>query len=408
MKKSLLFAAMAAFVGFTCASCSNDDDVTSSVSNNGNTTVNRNIAYAVTQNSATGSRATAVVASNYLDRTLCPNFQVWAYFTADAATNDGVEQGAQYVGANGSGIVVDNLSTMSPLQSIWDYNNPSDISYWPTQPLNFQAIMPASDPSFTVSSEVKNKRGHVVADVTIPTSNAAQKDIMFAQAVKQSGRTATANDPVNLKFSHGLTNIVFAGKLASQNITAEVQSITVCNADQKGKVGFMNDGTNIAGDVVLGSELASSRAYGKYAVGMAADTKLEKANYNTAKNLTATDGALMMLPQNREGDKWATTAGSAVSVSTADATHQTYLAVSCKIKSGNAYLVGNASSYYTVYIPFEINWLQGKKYTYTLVFGAGVGGFDEEGNPLNSMLPITYTVSEPTDWEDVNGGEVSF
>jgi hypothetical protein len=122
----------------------------------------------------------------------------------------------------------------------------------------------------------------------------------------------------------------------------------------------------------------------------------------TAKNLTATDGALLMLPQTVT--PWATTAGSPVTTAAADAAHNAYLKIRCTIISGAVTLVDNDY----VYIPFSVNWQQGKKYTYTLVFGAGSGGFDENGNPLDNMLPISYTVAAADDWTDIDGGNISF
>ena len=50
----------------------------------------------------------------------------------------------------------------------------------------------------------------------------------------------------------------------------------------------------------------------------------------------------------------------------------------------------------------------GKKYTYTLIFGNGTGGYDENGDPLTNLVPITYTVSAAEDWTPVDGGEVAF
>ena len=67
-----------------------------------------------------------------------------------------------------------------------------------------------------------------------------------------------------------------------------------------------------------------------------------------------------------------------------------------------------------VYIPFDLatanskNWELGKKYTYTLIFGNGSGGYDENGDPLTNLVPITYTVTAADDWTPVDGGEVAF
>lgn len=396
MNKKILFAAFAAAATLTFSACSNDEDAAATANSSAQ---QGQIGFTASWNNklagSTGTRATAITSSNYLDNDLVPSMKVWGYFTADATEGDGVTQGGEYV----KGIIIDNKSTNS---SVWEYNNTADQAYWPTQPLNFYAIIPSSDDCMTVNTAVGgSKIAHVTADVVVPTDNSKQKDILFAKSLNQT-RTASSNTPVDFTFDHAMTQVAFSGKCAAEKLSVDIESVTIANADQSGTVGFTTDNT-------LGYALATTRTYAKYSIGLADDATLSgTANKETAKNITAEDGVLMMLPQ-ADGTKWATTPASAVSVATADNQHQTYLAVSCKIKNGeDVYILGGASSYQTVYIPFEINWEQGKKYTYTLIFGAGSGGYDEDGNPLNSMLPITYTVSSVTDWVAVDGGEVSF
>lgn len=409
MKKIFFAALAAAMVGVSLTSCSNDDEIVSG-SNQGMSNAKPAIAWkAGLNNRLVSTRGTAIAGTNYLSQTLVPNMQVWGFFVP-TATGEGINGGDQYVGTGGAGIIIDNKSTESPVNNLWEYNDISQMAYWPTQPLNFYAIIPANDGSFTVTNAgTTNNLGHIVADVTVPTEVENQKDIMFAQAENEGGRTAADNHPVGFTFNHALSQVVFSGKLASKNLSAEIESITVCNADQKGKVGFLTDNNN--NTVILGSEIDASHTVAKYAAGLVTDATLNGTeNVNVAKNLSALSGALMMLPQNRTADKWDPANGAAEQkpISGADTNKKTYLAISCKIKNGNAYVMGSDAAYATVYIPFEINWEQGKKYTYTLVFGNGQGGYDENGDPLDSMLPITYTVSSVTDWSAVEGGEIEF
>lgn len=351
----------------------------------------------------TGTRATAITTSNYLDAQVVPSMQVWGYFSHNVTSGDGINAGDQYVGTSGAGIIIDNGGDNS-----WGYHNASEQAYWPKQNLNFYAMIPSSDASITsATATVSDKLAHVVASVTVPEDQSAQKDIMFAKAINQTPRTANANTPVSFLFNHAMTQVAFSGKCAAEKISVEVSDIKIANADKSGTVGFISSNSD-KDDVELSSALASSRAYGKFSIGLVDDATLDGSkNVENAKNLTATDGVLMMLPQTG-ATKWATTSAAAVSISDADDAHQTYLAITCKIKNGDVYLVGSESATETVYIPFEISWQQGKKYTYTLIFGAGSGAFDEDGNPLDSMLPITYEVSGVTDWEAVEGGDISF
>lgn len=409
MKKILFAAFAAALAGVSMTSCSNDVEEMSVPSSD--KLPAGVIAFNAKQNSALsgGTRGTAIAGTNYLNQTLVPNMQVWGFFSTTAVEGEGIAKGAQYVGEGGAGVIIDNKSTESPLVNLWENHVPAEIAYWPTQPLNFYAVIPATDASFTVASASSlHSLGHIVADVTVPTAVASQKDILFAQAQNEGGRTGADNHPVGFVFDHALSQVVFSGKLASENLTAEIESITIANVDQKGKVGFLTD--DDANTVILGSQIDASHTVAKFAAGLVADATLDgAANVSVAKNLTATDGALMMLPQSRTAEKWDPMAGGITKpITGADAAKQTYLAISCKIKNGAAYVMGTASSYATVYIPFEIDWLQGKKYTYTLEFGTGAGGFDENGDPISSMLPITYTVTSVTDWDEVDGGTIQF
>lgn len=404
MKKFMFLAASAALMGTMFSSCSQDDSVEM-----GSTKENK-IKFSAIQDNALG-RGTAITGANYLNTTLVPGMKVWGYFTKGVTEGNGIVAGAQYVGTDGDGIFIDNASTFAneTWTGAWDYRTPSDIAFWPSQNLNFYAIMPTDDDASitSVTGTVSDLLGHVVATVEVPTTVADQKDIMFAKALNEAPRTADANTPVNFQFSHAMSQIIFHGKLASTNITAEVESITIANIDQKGKVGYLTS-NGAKTDVVLGSQLADTRVYAKYALGLVDDTEMNADNaVEEAMNLTAADGALMMLPQNRTADKWATVIGTPVSIADADlnANHQVYLAVSCKVQNGSVYVIGTESTYETIYIPFDANWEQGKKYTYTLVFGTGSGAFDEDGNPLDSMLPIYYTVSAPEEWTAVDGGE---
>jgi hypothetical protein len=45
----------------------------------------------------------------------------------------------------------------------------------------------------------------------------------------------------------------------------------------------------------------------------------------------------------------------------------------------------------------EVNWQQGKKYSYTLIFGDGENGFTEDGGHNQDLLQIKYSVSA-SDW----------
>ena len=333
------------------------------------------IAFNVTQQGAL-SRGTETNSGNFQNQ--IKDFQVWAYFDK-AATGTGVTPGGLYVGDdNTHGTKVNGDSN-----GAWSYDDVTKQQYWPTTsaPLNFQAITPYAHSSFTIENTpdvADPKLAHVTANVTVPTAVADQQDIMFAKADGQTRETNSQT--VGLNFQHGMSQVVFSGKLASDKIEATVHGIEIHNLHNTGKVGYM--GTNAELQAQTTGEAGTT-----FAAGLVDNPVVNSSSQATV--LSAADGALFMLPQTVA--KWTTTAKNPVPTSEADANHNSYLKVTCTVKdkASGVVLVNNGS----IYIPLEVNWQQGKKYSYTLVFGQGEQGFKPDGSHDDNLLQIKYSVS---------------
>jgi hypothetical protein len=397
MKKFFSLVAIATMMlGF--ASCSNDDGLGPNNNSVQTSKYGKNVmAWNITQDGFT--RGTATTAANFLSR--INNFQVLGYYS------DG---SGKYVGAAATpaaGIIIDGDGAGN-----WDYNDPTQLQYWPSGNLDFQAITPATDASITLVNTVdETTPGEVyprlTADVVVPSTVADQKDIMFASATALNN--AASGNPVGLTFKHALSQVVFSGRVAKPTITAVVDEISVCNVYNAGNVGYR------AALTTLGAATSGTATH-NFSVGLiegadaAATTAARTMTSTDAQNLTNGNGALMMIPQTQTA--WT---HEAPEKAIADATGS-YLKVKCKVQDNNSgtWLIGAASGadeFEYVYIPFDlttINWELGKKYTYTLVFGNGSGGYDEDGDPLTNMIPITYTVTAADDWTAVDGGSVEF
>ena len=381
-KKLYSFAAAAAVLAGTLSSCSSDDIAGSEAP----AVSNSKIAY----NVGMGGKATRGIGLGSADvasSSLLPDMQVWAYYHPNAS-GFGVTPGSMYVGESAStGITVTNTS------GVWK-EDASNTAYWPAEsaPLNFQAIAPAADASFSVANSVSDNLAHMVASVTVPVDNALQKDILMANA---DGVTQSSNArKVDLAFKHVLSQVRFKVQTASKQLSGSIEGISLCNIKQTGTVGYhaaddVVDGANTWKKVTLGSTV-SDDVVASYPLGMAADCSFGSAQFGpgNAKDVTAADGSLLMLPQTTV--KWTTADGAAVPVSSADAAKNSYIKVSCKILNGSTYLVGSESSFGEVYIPFAASWVMGKRYVYTLNIGTGTGGFDINGKPL--VQPISYSV----------------
>lgn len=398
MKKFFFFVAIATMTMVGFASCSNDDGIGPDNNNVQTSKYGKNVmAWNITQDGFT--RGTATTAANFLAR--ISNFQVLGYYS------DG---SGKYVGAAATpaaGIVINGDGA-----GAWDYADPTQLQYWPSGNLDFQAITPATDASITLVNTVDDSTpGEVyprlTANVTVPSTVADQKDIMFASTTGVNN--AATGTPVGLTFKHALSQVVFQGRVAKPTITAVVDEITVCNVYNAGNVGYRAALTTLAA-------ATSGTATHSFSVGLiegadaAATTAARTMTSTTAQNLTNGNGALMMIPQTQVA--WT---HAAPEKAIADATGS-YLKIKCKVQDNNSgtWLIGAASGvdeFEYVYIPFNLTtiaWELGKKYTYTLVFGNGSGGYDEEGEPLTNMVPITYTVTAADDWTAVDGGSVEF
>ena len=98
---------------------------------------------------------------------------------------------------------------------------------------------------------------------------------------------------------------------------------------------------------------------------------------------------------------WKTNAATAKSKAEADKAGESYLVISCKIKQNGEYVFAPEGNYGTLYVPFGPTWEQGKRYTYTLIFG---GGYDEQGQAI--LQPINFE-AETGDWPDPDKKEIN-
>ena len=365
--KRLKTMALAA-LGFLAASCNNEDFV---AGDNGKSDP---ISFSV-DNFKGITKATETSTSNYASQ--ITDFKVIGYFTSDA-TGDGVNPGARYLGSSDTAPVQINGSG-----GTYNYATASDAVMWPatTAKLLFQGFTPASGGGLgAIENTVSNNIPHLAVNVTVPTANAEQKDIMFAQADNQTSETN--GKKVNMPFEHAMSAIRFSAKTTSSAISATVKSVTMANVISTGKVGYLTDKT-------LGCSLGTTRA--SYAIGIANSNGVDVST--TAVDLTSASGTCMMLPQTLSA--WDPVAGTPVTSETT----KSYIIIECKIKQNDLHVVGDDSNFGKVYIPFGGTWKQGKKYTYTINIGNGSGGYDANGNPL--LAPVSFTASASS-WSEEN------
>lgn len=277
----------------------------------------------------------------------------------------------------------------------WDYKNASDLRYWPTGALDFYAFNPG-----TVSEDMMmnymweasgtvQKISYTCIDEYGANTGHANYDVMYAMA---KGQTKDMNNGiVKFNFKHILSQVVFKAKTEYDNMQVDINMIKIHNVKMGGffTLPATADGTGSWSDPAdLPSEVSG---LGKFTV-------VKDVNITVKSNTIATDISTTtpMLNRPQELTAWKVSETATKSKLEADNAKQCYLEIACKIRQSGAYLLGSASEYKTIYVPFGDTWEQGKRHIYTLIFG---GGYDDQGEAV--LNPIQFD-AETTGWVDAD------
>ena len=277
----------------------------------------------------------------------------------------------------------------------WDYDDANDLRYWPTEALDFYAFNPGTVSedmmvfySWEATKDVQ-KISYTCMDEYGSGTTHANYDVMYAIA---KGQTKDMNNGiVKFNFKHILSQVVFKAKTQYDNMQVDINMIKIHNVKMGGffTLPATADGTGSWSDPAdLPSEVSG---LGKFTV-------VKDVNITVKSNTIATDisTSTPMLNIPQELTAWKVSETATKSKLEADNAKQCYLEIACKIRQSGAYLLGSASEYKTIYVPFGDTWEQGKRYIYTLIFG---GGYDDQGEAV--LNPIQFN-AETTEWVDAN------
>ncbi len=397
-KKFIVMAAFAAF-GLAFTACSNNDEIDGG--GGGDTPIVKELAIGYNINlEKSGSTRGAETTLATLEQD-GNTFMVWGHYATDA-TNPG----ALYVGTSSTvGTIIEYDGTATA----WDYQTAADKKMWPAadQKLNFQAVTPYDAGTVFNSPAVADEDAvsAVGMTYTAPTAVASQKDVLFGHA--ESMTYATSASDVPIAFEHALSQIAFTGKVNAEGIVATIKSVKVHNAKTTADIGYIGTvtGQHRALGVTTGKKDGTDyTAVDDYAIKTVSGADVVLSSTTAAPLSDTTDGMLMMVPQSG-ATAWQTTA-TPKTTAAADIDGETYLEVECKITNNGTYVLGSASAYGKVYIPFTIAWSPKTKYTYLLNFGTGSGGYDADGNPMMSY--ITFSLAAFEAWTDGGSTEYKF
>ena len=277
----------------------------------------------------------------------------------------------------------------------WDYDDANDLRYWPTEALDFYAFNPGTVSedmmvfySWEATKDVQ-KISYTCMDEYGSGTTHANYDVMYAMA---KGQTKDMNNGiVKFNFKHILSQVVFKAKTQYDNMQVDINMIKIHNVKMGGffTLPATADGTGSWSDPAdLPSEVSG---LGKFTV-------VKDVNITVKSNTIATDISTTtpMLNRPQELTAWKVSETATKSKLEADNAKQCYLEIACKIRQSGAYLLGSASEYKTIYVPFGDTWEQGKRHIYTLIFG---GGYDDQGEAV--LNPIQFD-AETTGWVDAD------
>ena len=284
--------------------------------------------------------------------------------------------------------------------------NTTGTRYWPEDAVDFYAHVNSG------AAFVLNDGKPTFNSFSVASAVESQVDLLYAV---KTGQTKNET-PVTLNFRHALSQIVFKARNESENIFVQIQGVKVMNVKGSGTYTFPTASTD-PNLPTAGS--ANSNTRGTWAL---TDTKADyEVNFNlvdvkgsktnpTAVNLSDAEGtALMLMPQTTTA--WDPETAPKPSVGNTNS----YLLVDCVIYNvadgsattlpgDNVCLWGKKEengSYTTkeLAIPVKFTWEEGKKYTYTLVFGNGNGGYNPDpddpdpDDPEPVLVPISFEVT---------------
>ena len=274
----------------------------------------------------------------------------------------------------------------------WDYDDANDLRYWPSEALDFYAFNPGTVSEAMLPFYMREASGssqkirYTCIDEYGGDGTNANYDVMYAIAKGQT--KATNSGTVKFNFKHILSQVVFKAKTQYDNMRVDIKEIKIHNIKFAGvfTLPATADGTWSSPD--LESPLAFT---------VVKDANIT-VNSNTAATDISTNTPMLNIPQTLTA--WTVSAPNKSKLE-ADNAKQCYLEISCKIRQSGAYLLGSASEYKTIYVPFGDTWVAGKRHIYTLIFG---GGYDDQGEAV--LNPIRFD-AETTGWVDADNKDVN-
>ncbi len=363
-------------------------------------------------------------------------FKVTAATRAEATTTNNLESFSVWAW-NGDELFMDDVVATKSGSSFVT----SPLYFWPTGTVDFYALTPS-----TVTTGVENgveyayiggeftytddegtgwsytgnvakaqiEKDNIVIDTYIPSDSADQIDLCYAV------NTGLSSGTVPMNFRHALSQIVFKAMNTNSEMTVDIEGISVCSVYKHGTYTLptVPTTTNLPTDDLGTGGIADSQGSwdttedhkARFVAGIT-PTTLEGVT-DEAVTLTSEGGSLMLLPQ--EVEAWDPDADAT------DTELGAYIRISCAV-TDNGFQIwpndnevddnGDVLEYAEIAIPVDIAWEEGWRYTYTIIFGDGLGYYtpDDPNDTLDGtpvLVPITFSVSVD-EFQEADGIDIS-
>lgn len=334
MKQKLIFGMLGSLL---LASCANDEMVQ----------MNQN---EIRFNAVTASTSRAY--ESYDSNNSPMQFKVWAW-TSNA-------QHALYIPGE--------IASRAGGSSVW---NLAKNRYWPEDTgLDFVAYSGDPDNTFTFDGTTRRFVNYAVKNQYFD-----QLDLIYSV---EPGKTASVS-ATNLNFKHALSQLRFKATLANPTLKVSFEKISVCNVAGQGTYTLPDNSEEIgtwADYGELKSFSVDAHSIGETCIIDATTPEKMISGHNIATMMA-------LLPQQQ--DAWVPTAGNTASGA--------YLAVDCSIYSVESGTDVKLNQGNTIYIPLTVDWEQGKRYTYNIVFGMGHAGYVNPESPVETLAGVDLTVT---------------
>ena len=217
----------------------------------------------------------------------------------------------------------------------WDYDDPSELRYWPTEALDFYAVSPAVDAEMHYMWNFNHDSQKIYYNcldeynTTIADSDIhANHDVMYGIAKNQ---TKTLNSGVvKFTFKHILSQVVFKAKTELATMNVIINDIKIHNAKMTGTFTLPSDAETVP-TTAANWALQELGAYNPTVIRNAA-TEV-KSNTEAADISSGTP--LFIIPQTLTA--WNVKNAETKTKENADKAGQSYLEISCKIQQSGVY-----------------------------------------------------------------------